>query len=77
MQKLSYWVLTYEECLHSHKGETVDNIRTQGFLDLGEAEDARYYIEEGILDVIDDLGAGTTFKFISLEPKECDLVEEG
>lgn len=77
MVKLAYWVLTYEECMHSRNGETVDNIRTQSFLDLGEAEDARYYIEEGILDKLDDLGAGITFRFVGLEHKECDLEEEG
>lgn len=77
MTKLSYWVLTYEERKHTTKSEMIFIEKTQGFLDLGEAEDAKYYIEEGILDKLDDLGAGITFKFIGLEYKECDLEEEG
>lgn len=77
MKKLSYWVLTYEERKHITESEMIFIEQTQSFLDLGEAEDARYCIEEGIFNKVDHAGMGTTFKYISLEPKECDLVEEG
>ena len=76
MTTLIKWVLTYERTQISSKGETVDTLETSSFLDLGEAEDARFSLDQGEWDSISDSGAGVVYKSISLEPQEFELEEE-
>jgi|Laugrespbdmm15dd_1035085.scaffolds.fasta_scaffold295285_1 hypothetical protein len=62
------WVLTLQKTTVSIKGESIENLESYNFTNLEDAEDAKWHIDViGIWDDMDDNGAGTWYKSVSLE----------